>query len=98
MIVFHFSSKLISGLLASKSDLVRKSKLESDIKKVDVKNLEIRALKPAKNSNREVLMTKTRRSVRRSRKENPGPQIGRSRSASRMDVDDDVFSTRSARM
>ena len=86
-------------MLASKSDLVRKSKLETDIKKVDVRNLEIRASKPAKNSNREVLMTKTRRSVRRSRKDNPDYYIGRSRSGSRrMDEDDDVFSTRSARM
>ena len=89
---------MISGLLASKSDVARKSKLETEIKKVDVRNLEIRAAKPAKNSNREVLMTKTRRSVRRSRRETPGTQIGRSRSATRMDTDDDVFSTHSARM
>ena len=91
----YFRSKLISGLLASKSDVVRKGKVEKDIKKVDVRHLEIRASKPTKNSDREVLLTKSRRSARRSTRHRP---IARSRSANRMDDDDDVFGTHSARM
>ena len=97
MIYMCLRSKLISGLLASKSDVVRKGKVEKDIKKVDVRHLEIRASKPAKNSEREVLLTKSRRSARRSTRHRPGT-ITRSRSANRMDDDDDVFGTHSARM
>ena len=68
---------------------------------VDVEQLEIRARKPAKNSQREVDLTKTRRSVRRSRRRKPNPKqsdIHRSHSASRMDTDDEGYSTRSARI
>ena len=67
---------------------------------MDVRNLEIRASKPAKNSPREVMMTKTRRSMRRSTRVHQGsPQpVPRSRSSTRMETDDDVFSTYSARM
>ena len=64
---------------------------------MDVRNLEIRATKPAKNSHREVMMTKTRRSMRRSTKVTTQP-VQRSRSGTRMETDDDVFSTYSARM
>ena len=64
---------------------------------MDVRNLEIRASKPAKNSHREVMMTKTRRSMRRSTRVPPQP-VPRSRSSTRMETDDDVFGTYSARM
>ena len=77
---------------------MKKKVLEKDIKKVDVRNLEIRASKPAKNSNREVMMTKTRRSIRRSTRTKPD-SVARSRSATKMDMDDEeVFDTYSARM
>jgi hypothetical protein len=92
-----FSSKVLCGLLSAKSDLLRKSKLEKDIKKVDVRNLEIRSSKPAKNSDREVMQTKTRRSMRRSSRVAP-QSAQRSRSSTRMEEDDDPFSTNSARM
>ena len=82
---YYFRSKLITGLLSAKSDRVRKGKIEKDIKKVDVRNLEIRAIKPAHNSHREVLSA--RRSIKRN---NPIP-AQRSRSASRMETDEDVF-------
>ena len=85
-------------MLAAKSDSVRKGKLEKDLKKVDVRNLEIRSSKPAKNSQRELVMTKTRRSVRRpTRAPKPEP-IHRSRSANRMEIDEEAFDTHSARI
>ena len=73
--------------------------MDIDIKKVDVKNLEIRSAKPSRNSHREVSITKKRRSARLSSRKQQ--QFGnRSRSASRVDsnYDDDVFSTCSARI
>ena len=84
-----------------KSDTARKEKIDKDLKKVDVEKLEIRASKPARNSEREMTLTKTRRSTRRSTRRKPYPQqetMNRSHSASRMETDDEVFSTRSARL
>ena len=66
---------MIAGLLSAKSDYIRKEKMEKDIKRVDVRNLEIRATKPVRNSEREVL------SARRPSKRNK--PITRSRSATR---------------
>ena len=84
-----------------KSDTTRKEKIDKDLKKVDVEHLEIRSRKPVRNSQREMEMTKTRRSVRRSTRRKPYPKqesINRSHSATRVETDDDVFSTRSARI
>ena len=96
-----FRSKFISGLLSVKSDASRKEKIDKDLKTVDVGKLEIRARKPANNSEREMRLTKTRRSMRRSTRRKPYPQQetrSRGNSASRMETDDEVFSTRSARL
>ena len=94
---------MISGLLAAKSDTTRKEKIDKDLQKVDVHNLEIRATKPAaQNSKRSVL------SARRSKKKK-SKSIKRSGSVSRMEtrrqststmeMDDEVsFNTYSARM
>ena len=71
------------------------------MKKVDVEHLEIKSRKPVKNSQREMEMTKTRRSVRRSTRRKPYQKqesSNRSHSAARMETDDEVFSTRSARI
>ena len=87
--------------MAVKSDTARKEKIDKDLKKVDVQSLEIRARKPIKNSQREMELTKTRRSVRRSTRRKPyqkQAKSNRSHSASRMETDDEVFSTRSARV
>ena len=94
---------MISGLLAVKSDTTRKEKIDKDLQKVDVNNLEIRATKPdARNSKRSVL------SARRSKKKK-SKSIKRSGSVSRMEtrrqststmeMDDEVsFNTYSVRM
>ena len=90
MLVFYFRSSLITGLLSAKSDKIRKGKIEKDNKKVDARNLEIRAIKPAQNSHREVLTVSARRSMRIKR----NASMKRSRSATKqehMDVDEDVF-------
>ena len=87
--------------MAVKSDTARKEKIDQDLKQVDLLNLEIRSRKPVKNSQREVELTKTRRSVRRSTRRKPYQKqsnSNRSHSASRMETDDEVFSTRSARV
>ena len=78
------------------------AKVEMDIKTVDVKKLELRASKPTKNSEREVSLTKNRRSARLSSRRKPQYDHYRSRSANRMETDHDeeLFSasTYSARM
>ena len=84
--------------MAAKSDTVRKGKMEMDIKKVDVANLDIRSSKPTRNSQREVSVTKNRRSARLSTRRKTQAKT-RSRSANRMESDEeDVFSTFSARI
>ena len=94
---------MISGLLAVKSDTTRKEKIDKDLQKVDVHNLEIRATKPAaQNSKRSIL------SARRSKKKK-SKSIKRSGSVNRMEtrrqsvsnveMDDKAsFNTYSARM
>ena len=90
---WYFSSKLISGLLAAKCDSVRKGKMEKDIKKIDVRNLEIRATKPAAhNSNRELLSA--RRSVKRKAPVARSRSANRTENPKRMELnEDDVFSS-----
>ena len=79
--------------MAAKSDSVRKSKIEKDIEKVDVKNLELRSSKPTRNSQREVSLTKSRRSARLSSRRKL-QSSNRRRSTNMMDTDHDeeVFS------
>ena len=61
------SSKLISGLLSAKCDTERKEKIDKDIKKVDVDDMEIRSAKHStKNSKRSVLSV--RRSINKASK------------------------------
>ena len=89
----------ISALLATKSDTVRKGEMNMDLKKVDVENLANRSTKPAKNSHRELGMTKHRRSARLSSRKKPRTS-NRSRSANKFEAhyDEEVFATHSARI
>ena len=85
--------------MAIKSDTARKEKIDQDLKQVDLLNLEIRSSKPVKNPQRELELTKFRRSFRRSTRRKPYQKqanSNRSHTASRMETDYDVFSTRSA--
>ena len=82
---------------------MRKEKIEKDIKKVDVRSLEIRAIKPAHNSHREVLSA--RRSTKRTKPAHNSHRevlsdrqstkrkepVRRSRSANRMETDEFAF-------